>query len=164
MPTQSGPDRPKLDALDIAILRTLQADASQPVGAIAEKVHLSQNACWRRIHRLEVEGVIRKRVALLDKEKLGVGMTAFVSVRIGEHSEAWLQSFAAAVARMPEIIEFYRLSGDTDYLLKVQIADIRAYDDFYKRLIASAKLTDVSSSFAMEEIKQTTALPLPDSP
>lgn len=153
----------ELDSLDTAILRALQQDCSQAVSAIAERVHLSQNACWRRIRRMEEEGVIRKRVALLDADKLGVGMTAFVSVRIGEHSEAWLHNFASAVAEMPEIIEFYRLSGDTDYLLKVQIADIKAYDDFYKRLIATAKLTDVSSSFAMEEIKQTTALPLPGS-
>jgi Lrp/AsnC family transcriptional regulator len=151
-----------LDAYDIAILRNLQEDADQPIAAVAEEIHLSQNACWRRIKRLEAEGVIKKRVALLDAEKLGVGVTVFVTVRASEHTDAWLKSFATSVARMPEIIEFYRLSGDTDYLLKVQISDIRAYDAFYKRLIKSAKLTDVSSSFSMEEIKQTTALPLPD--
>jgi len=151
-----------LDSYDIAILRNLQEDADQPIAAVAEEIHLSQNACWRRIKRLEAEGVIKKRVALLDAEKLGVGVTVFVTVRASEHTDAWLKSFAASVARMPEIIEFYRLSGDTDYLLKVQISDIRAYDAFYKRLIKSAKLTDVSSSFSMEEIKQTTALPLPE--
>ena len=151
-----------LDAYDIAILRNLQEDADQPIAAVAEEIHLSQNACWRRIKRMEAEGVIKKRVALLDAEKLGVGVTVFVTVRASEHTDAWLKSFATSVARMPEIIEFYRLSGDTDYLLKVQISDIRAYDAFYKRLIKSAKLTDVSSSFSMEEIKQTTALPLPD--
>lgn len=152
----------KLDSTDIRILAALQQDASQPVAAIAENVNLSQNACWRRIKRLEDEGVIKKRVALLDAVKLGVGVTVFVTVRTGEHSEDWSENFSAAVARMPEIMEFYRLSGDADYLLKVQIPDIGAYDRFYKRLIQAAKLTDVSSAFSMEEIKQTTALPLPD--
>lgn len=156
-----SPPLPDLDSYDTAILRLLQQDGTLAVGTVAEAVHLSQNACWRRIKRLEADGVIKKRVALLDAEKLGVGVTVFVTVRTGEHSEEWLQGFATAVAKMPEIIEFYRLSGDLDYLLKVQVADIRAYDAFYKRLIRTARLTDVSSSFSMEEIKQTTALPLP---
>lgn len=155
------PAAAELDSYDIAILRLLQQDADHSIGTIAEAVHLSQNACWRRVKRLESEGVIKKRVALLDAEKLGVGVTVFVTVRTGEHNEVWLQGFASAVAKMPEIMEFYRLSGDLDYLLKVQVADIRAYDAFYKRLIKTARLTDVSSSFSMEEIKQTTALPLP---
>lgn len=151
----------KLDSTDIRILAVLQQDASLPVAAIAESVNLSQNACWRRIKRLEDEGVIKKRVALLDATKLGIGVTVFVTVRTGEHSEDWSENFSTAVARMPEVMEFYRLSGDADYLLKVQIPDIHAYDVFYKRLIQAAKLTDVSSAFSMEEIKQTTALPLP---
>ncbi|MGB8601135.1 MAG: Lrp/AsnC family transcriptional regulator [Rhizomicrobium sp.] len=151
----------KLDSIDIRILNALQSDASQSVAVIAEDVALSQNACWRRIKRLEDEGVIKKRVALLDAVKLGVGVTVFVTVRTGEHSDSWSKHFSTAVAGMPEIVEFYRLSGDADYLLKVQIPDIHAYDVFYKRLIQAAKLTDVSSAFAMEEIKQTTALPLP---
>ena len=150
-----------LDSADVRILTSLQEDASLSVGAVAEQVHLSQNACWRRIKRLEDEGVIRKRVALLDPQKIGVGVTIFVTVRAAEHSEEWLNHFSTAVVSMPEIVEFYRMSGDIDYLLKVQIADIHAYDAFYKKLIRAARLTDVSSAFAMEEIKQTTALPLP---
>lgn len=150
-----------LDAVDVRILTSLQEDASLSVCAVAEQVHLSQNACWRRIKRLEDEGVIRKRVALLDAQKIGVGVTIFVTLRAAEHSEEWLDHFSSAVVSMPEIVEFYRMSGDVDYLLKVQIADIQSYDAFYKRLIKAARLTDVSSAFAMEEIKQTTALPLP---
>jgi Lrp/AsnC family transcriptional regulator len=150
-----------LDSTDLRILTSLQEDASLPVSAMAEQAHISQNACWRRIKRLEDVGIIRKRVALLDAQKIGVGMTIFVTVRAAEHSEEWLAHFSSAVVSMPEIVEFYRMSGDVDYLLKVQIADIQSYDAFYKRLIKAARLTDVSSAFAMEEIKQTTALPLP---
>ncbi|HXJ02829.1 MAG TPA: Lrp/AsnC family transcriptional regulator [Micropepsaceae bacterium] len=150
-----------LDSIDIRILSLLQKDASRPIAEIAETVHLSQNACWRRMKRLEEEGVIKKRVALLDAEKLGVGVTVFVSVRAGEHTEKWLESFAAAVRKMPEVVEFYRMAGDVDYLLKLQVADIAAYDRVYKSLIRAAKLMDVSAAFAMEEMKQTTELPLP---
>jgi Lrp/AsnC family transcriptional regulator len=150
-----------LDALDTAILNLLQADASRSIADIAERVHLSQNACWRRIKRLEDEGVILKRVALLDAEKLGAGMTVFVTVRAAEHTEKWLENFAAAVRRMPEVVEFYRIAGEVDYLLKLQVADIAAYDRAYKTLIRSAKLADVSASFAMETMKCTTAVPLP---
>ena len=153
--------RPMLDEVDIRILKNLQEDAARAISVIAENVALSQNACWRRIKRLEDEGVIKKRVVLLDAEKLGVGVTVFVTIRAGEHTKEWLDRFAGAVARMPEVIEFYRMSGDMDYLLKVQVSDIRSYDAVYKRLIKAAKLVDVSSAFAMEEIKQTTALPLP---
>ncbi len=121
---------------------------------------LSQNACWRRIKRLEEEGVIVKRVALLDPEKLGVGVTVFVSVRAGEHLEKWLETFASAVRKMPEVVEFYRMTGDVDYLLKLQVANIAAYDRVYKSLIKAAPITDVSAAFAMEELKRSTALPL----
>lgn len=155
---------PTLDATDVRILNCLQADASLSIAAIAEQAHLSQNACWRRIKRLEDEGIIKKRVTLLDAAKLGVGVTIFVTVRASEHSEEWLHLFSTAVAAMPEVVEFYRMSGDVDYLLKVQIADIQSYDAVYKRLIKAVRLTDVSSAFAMEEIKQTTALPLPGLP
>ncbi len=151
----------KLDPLDMRILALLQADASIPIAEIGSKVHLSQNACWRRIKRLEDEGVIKGRVALLDAVKLGVGVTVFVTLRAGEHSEKWLDGFAAAVRKMPEVVEFYRMSGDVDYLLKIQVADIASYDQVYKSLIRVAKLGDVSSAFAMEELKHTTALPLP---
>lgn len=150
-----------LDSIDVRILSLLQRDASRPIAEIAEAVHLSQNACWRRMKRLEEEGVITKRVALLDAEKLGVGVTVFVSVRAGEHTEKWLESFATAVRKMPEVVEFYRMAGDVDYLLKLQVADIAAYDRVYKSLIRAAKLMDVSAAFAMEEMKRTTELPLP---
>ena len=149
------------DGIDLKILDLVQNDASLSIAEIAERVHLSQNACWRRIKQLEEEGVIVKRVALLDPEKLGVGMTVFVTVRAGEHTEKWLETFSAAVRRMPEVVEFYRLTGEIDYLLKLQVADIAAYDRVYKQLIRAAKLVDVSSAFAMEELKRTTAIPLP---
>jgi Lrp/AsnC family transcriptional regulator len=151
-----------LDSVDVSILAVLQKDASRSIAEIAERVHLSQNACWRRIKRLEDEGVIKKRVALLDPEKLGVGVTVFVSVRAGEHTEKWLESFTSAVRKMPEVVEFYRMAGDVDYLLKLQVASIAAYDRVYKSLIRAAKLMDVSAAFAMEEMKRTTELPLPE--
>jgi Lrp/AsnC family transcriptional regulator len=150
-----------LDAIDLKILDLLQTDASLPIADISDRVHLSQNACWRRIKQLEEKGVVKKRVALLDPEKLGCGMTVFVAVRAGEHTEKWLETFSAAVRKMPEVVEFYRITGDIDYLLKLQVADIAAYDRAYKSLIRAAKLMDVSASFAMEELKRTTALPLP---
>ncbi|MSP95576.1 MAG: Lrp/AsnC family transcriptional regulator [Alphaproteobacteria bacterium] len=150
-----------LDSQDLAILALIQNDASRSLADIAELVHLSQNACWRRIKRLEDDGIIVKRVALLDPVKLGVGMTVFVTVRAGEHTEKWLENFSAAVRKMPEVVEFYRITGDIDYLLKLQVADIAAYDRAYKTLIRSAKLADVSASFAMEELKRSTEVPLP---
>jgi Lrp/AsnC family transcriptional regulator len=153
---------PQLDALDLKILAALQADASRSIGDIAAEVHLSQNACWRRIKLLEEAGVIRGRVALLDAGRLGCGVTVFVRLSAGEHSEAWLNSFAGKIAAMPEVVEFYRLSGDVDYLIKLQVKDIAAYDRAYKALIRAAPLRDVSAAFAMEELKHTHALPLPD--
>jgi Lrp/AsnC family transcriptional regulator len=150
-----------LDGIDIKILDLLQIDASLAIAEISERVHLSQNACWRRIKQLEERGIVKKRVALLDPEKLGCGMTVFVAVRAGEHTEKWLETFSSAVRKMPEVIEFYRIAGEIDYLLKLQVADIAAYDRVYKALIRAAKLVDVSASFAMEELKRTTALPLP---
>ena len=153
---------PPIDSFDVKILECLQTDCSQSIAEIADRIHLSQNACWRRIKQLEESGVITKRVALLDPAKLGVGVTVFVTVRAGEHTERWLATFSAAVRKMPEVVEFYRMSGEVDYLLKLQVADIAAYDRVYKALIRSAKLMDVSSAFAMEEMKRTTAIPLPD--
>lgn len=150
-----------VDAIDVRILGVLQEDASLPVSEIAQRVHLSANACWRRIKRLEEEGFIRRRVALLDAARLGAGVTVFVSIKVAEHSDAWLDSFAALAARIPEIVEFYRMSGDVDYLLKLRVADIAAYDAVYRRLIRSVRLSDVSSAFAMEELKDTPAIPLP---
>jgi Lrp/AsnC family transcriptional regulator len=151
------------NAVDFRILGLLQENAALSLGEIAASVNLSQNACWRRIRRLEEEGIIKKRVALLDAAKLGVGTTVFVTVRAGEHSEGWLEKFTAAVRKIPEIIEFYRMAGDIDYLLKMQVADIPAYDRVYKALIRAVPLSDVSGAFAMEELKHTTALPLPRS-
>lgn len=153
-----------LDAFDIAILGELQEDASRAVAEVAAAVNLSQNACWRRIKILEEAGVIKKRVALVDPQKVGCGVTIFVSLTAGEHSEDWLEAFADKVARMPEVVEFYRMTGDVDYLLKLQVSDIKAYDEVYKSLIRTARLRDVSAAFAMEELKHTHAVPLPRAP
>jgi Lrp/AsnC family transcriptional regulator len=153
-----------LDSIDFSILALLQEDASQSIQHIADAVHLSQNACWRRIRQMEEAGVIKKRVALLDAAKLGAGMTVFVQVRAAEHSETWLESFAAAVQKIPEIVEFYRMTGEIDYLIKMRVADMDGYDRAYKTLIRSTRLGDVSASFAMEEIKASTAIPLPGLP
>lgn len=150
-----------LDHADLKILAILQEDASPPVADIADKVHLSVNACWRRIKLLEDRGVIRKRVALLDPKSLGLGVTVFVSVKAGEHSEDWLEKFATAVRKMPEVVEFYRMTGDVDYLIKLQVSDVQSYDAAYRRLIRAARMRDVSAAFAMEELKHTSALPLP---
>ena len=149
-----------MDATDRAILACLQEDATMPVAEIARRVGLSSTPCWRRIQKLEEAKVIRARVALLDRRQLNVGVTVFVSVRTNQHSVAWLERFAAAVADLPEVVEFYRMSGEIDYLLRVVVPDIAAYDRFYQKLIAKIELSDVSSSFAMEQIKYTTALPL----
>jgi Lrp/AsnC family transcriptional regulator len=149
-----------LDSIDRRILRELQRDATIAIAELAQIVGLSQTPCWKRIKRLTEAGVITKRVALLDREKLDLGLVVFVSVRTSRHDQEWLDAFAGAAATMPEVTEFYRLSGDTDYLLKVLVRDIAAYDTFYKRLIAAVPLSDVSSAFAMEQIKSTTALPV----
>jgi len=147
------------DAIDLRILRLLQDDSSLSVAEIGERVGLSQTPCWKRLKRLEACGVIRKRVALLDRAMLGVGFTVFVTVRTNRHDPEWLSAFAKGASALPEVVELWRLSGERDYLLKVVVSDITAYDAFYKRLIAVAPLADVSSSFAMEEIKATTAAP-----
>lgn len=149
-----------LDELDRKILNLLQADTTLPVATIAERVGLSPSPCWRRIQKLEQDGYIRGRVALLDPARMNVGVTVFVAVRTNQHDLAWLDKFAAAVREFPEVVEFYRMSGDIDYLLRVVVPDIAAYDAFYKQLIQRVALSDVSSSFAMETIKYTTALPV----
>ncbi len=149
-----------LDKTDHAILTILQQDASLAVADIARRVGLSVTPCWRRIQRLEEQGVIRRRVALLDAGRIGAGISVFVAVRTNEHNAEWLTHFSDVVSAMPEVVEFYRMSGDVDYLLRVVVGDMRQYDTFYKKLISKVKLTDVSSSFAMEQIKYTTALPL----
>ena len=149
-----------MDAIDKKILACLQEDATLPVGEIAERVGLSSTPCWRRIRNLEASGVIQSRVALLNPEKLNLGVTVFVGVKTSQHSYDWLERFAAALSEIDEVVEFYRMSGDIDYMLRIVVPDIAGYDAVYKRLIQSADLSDVSSSFAMERIKFTTALPL----
>ncbi len=149
-----------MDRIDRKILQCLQEDASLPLAEVAERVGLSTTPCWRRIQNLEKSGVIRRRVALLDPDKLNVGVTVFVRVKTGRHDYDWLESFAEQIAGIEEVVEFYRMSGDIDYLLRVVVPDIAGYDAVYKRLIQLAGLADVSSNFAMERIKYTTALPL----
>ena len=149
-----------MDEIDRKILNLLQGDSTLAVAVIAERVGLSPTPCWRRIQKLEQAGVIRARVALLDPAKLNVGVTVIVAVRTNQHDLAWLEKFAAAVQDFPEVVEFYRMSGDVDYLLRIVVPDIAAYDAVYKRLIARVPLSDVSSAFAMETIKYTTALPV----
>jgi Lrp/AsnC family transcriptional regulator len=150
----------KLDALDVKILDLLQGNAELQMGEIAEQVGLSSTPCWRRIQRLKDAGVITRTVCLVDARKVNVGVTVFVSVRTSVHSQEWFDRFQATVMAIPEIVEFYRMSGDVDYLLRVVVPDIAAYDSVYKRLTADTNLHDVSSSFAMEQLKLTTALPL----
>jgi Lrp/AsnC family transcriptional regulator len=150
----------KLDAIDRKLLELLQADAELQVSQLAAHVNLSPTPCWRRIQRLKEAGVITRQVALVDPRKVNVGVTVFVSIRTNQHSQAWIDAFRATVETIPEIVEFYRMSGDIDYLLRVVVPDIAAYDGVYKRLIQGTALSDVSSSFALEEIKFTTALPL----
>lgn len=151
-----------MDSLDWAILRELQSDASRPVHELGEKVGLSHNACWRRIKRLEESGVIARRVALLDPDRVGLGTTVFVAIRTNRHDPAWLDAFSRAVAAIDEIAECHRMAGDVDYLLKLSVRDIAHYDRIYRKLIAAVPdLADVSSSFSMERMKASTALHRP---
>ncbi len=149
-----------MDKTDKKILTLLQQDSAQPLSDIARKVGLSVTPCWRRIQKLEEDGIIRGRVALLDAEKLGLGMSVFVALKITEHSSEWLNNFALKISEYDEVVEFYRMSGDVDYMLRVVVKNMAAYDTFYKKLISDVSLKDVSSSFAMEEIKYTTSLPI----
>ena len=149
-----------MDAIDRKILAVLQDDASLSVAEIGSRVGLSSTPCWKRIQRLEADGVIQKRVALVDQDKIGLKITVFVSIETDDHSQAWLASFAEMVGAMPEVMEFYRMAGDVDYMLRVVVPDIQGYDAFYKRLIAAVPLKNVTSRFAMEKIKSTTVLPI----
>ena len=151
----------RLDATDRKILEILQIDSSLSVAEIGERVGLSSTPCWKRIQRLEQDGIILRRVALVDQNKVGLGLTVFVSVETGDHSEAWLHAFAEAVRAMPEVLEFYRMAGDVDYMLRVVVADMQSYDVFYKKLIGAVPLKNVTSRFAMEKVKSITALPIP---
>jgi len=153
-----------MDTTDRKLLDILQRDAALSLDDFSERVGLSRNACWRRIKRLEDEGIIKARVTLLDASRINVGLTAFIALRTTEHSAKWLDQFSKAVRGIPEIIGVYRMTGDVDYLLQVVIPDVAAYDRLYKRLIGKITLADVSSSFVMEEIKSTTVLPLDYAP
>ncbi|WP_039759218.1 Lrp/AsnC family transcriptional regulator [Bartonella queenslandensis] len=149
-----------MDRLDRKILHLLQENATLSVADIAKKVGLSTTPCWRRIQKLEEDGVIQRRVAVLSPEKVNARVTVFVSIRTNTHSHEWFKRFSKIVQEFREVIEFYRMSGDIDYLLRVVVPNIEAYDLFYKKLISKIDIRDVSSSFAMEQIKYTTELPL----
>jgi Lrp/AsnC family transcriptional regulator len=149
-----------MDAIDRKILAVVQLDASLSVAEIGQRVGLSSTPCWKRLQRLEADGVITRRVAIIDPEKVGLGITVFVSIETGDHSQDWLKRFADVVGAMPEVMEFYRMAGDVDYMLRVAVADMTEYDAFYKRLIALAPMKNVTSRFAMERMKYTTAYPL----
>lgn len=149
-----------MDAIDRKILAVVQQDASLSVAEIGQRVGLSSTPCWKRLQRLEADGVITRRVALIDPEKVGLGITVFVSIETGDHSQEWLAKFAEVVNAMPEVMEFYRMAGDVDYVLRVVVHDMASYDTFYKKLIATVPLKNVTSRFAMERIKSTTALPI----
>jgi len=149
-----------LDDLDRKILRELQSDASTPIEELGERIGLSRNACWRRIKLLEENGVIQKRVAIASPEALGLGLQVFIAVRTDDHHQGWLDRFSRAVKDIPEITGAYRMSGELDYLIRARISDIKDYDALYQRLIRKVQMSDVSASFVMEEIKDTTALPV----
>ncbi|MFP2769587.1 Lrp/AsnC family transcriptional regulator [Oceanisphaera sp. KMM 10153] len=150
-----------MDIFDRQILALLQQDASLPLKELAEAVSLSTTPCWKRVKKLEEAGYIRGRVALLDADKLGLGLSVFVQLKTQHHDSRWLAQFAETVTDFDEVVEFYRMSGEWDYMLRVVVADIGAFDRFYKKLITSTEgLSDITSSFAMEQIKYTTALPL----
>ena len=151
-----------MDATDRKIIAVLQDNAALSVADIGQRVGLSSTPCWKRIQRLEADGVIVKRVALIDQDRVGLGISVFVSIETGDHSQDWLDRFAKTVTAMPEVMEFYRMAGDVDYMLRVVVPDIAGYDAFYKRLIATVPLKNVTSRFAMEKIKSTTALPIPE--
>ena len=151
---------PEIDEIDRRILGELQRDATLSVDQVSERVHLSRNACWRRIRRLEKDGIIKARVTLVDADKLGLGLLVFILVRTSSHDPVWLEKFHAAVQAISEITGVYRMSGDLDYVLRARVSDVKAYDRLYQRLISAVPMTDVSASFVMEEIKDTTVVPV----
>jgi Lrp/AsnC family transcriptional regulator len=154
----------KLDSKDRAILRVLQEDATLTIQEVGDRVGLSANPCWRRIRQLEASGVIERRVAIVNARAVGLSLTAFVSIRTAVHSAQWLESFAAAVRAIPEIVECHRMSGDVDYLLKILVADMEHYDRVYRKLIAGvSNLSDVSSAFSMEPLKAASVIEIPAS-
>jgi Lrp/AsnC family transcriptional regulator len=151
--------KPDIDPMDRMILAELQRDGTLSVDQLSERVSLSRNACWRRVKLMEEAGIIKGRVALVDAEKLGFGLSVFILIRTTHHEPEWLKKFRDAVSSIPEIIGVYRMSGDLDYVLRARVPDVKAYDRLYQRLIAKVPLSDVSASFVMEEIKETMELP-----
>ena len=149
-----------MDLVDRKILNLLQSDASLTVKQIAGQVHLSITPCWKRIQKLETQGIIRARVALLDPEKVDANVTVFVAIKTDQHTTQWIERFSSAISDMPEVMEIFRMSGEVDYLLKVVVSSIDAYDRFYKNLVDRIELSNITSSFAMEQMKYTTALPI----
>lgn len=149
-----------MDDMDRRILKILQVDCSLSVSDIARQVGLSASPCWKRINRMQSDGLIKRQAAVLDADRLGFGLTVFVSIKTGEHSSDWLRAFADKITAMPEVMEFHRMAGEVDYMLKVVVQDMRMFDEFYKRLIDLTALSDVTSRFSMETIKETTALPI----
>ena len=149
-----------LDLIDRKIVAELMRDATLPVAQIASRVGLSQTPCWKRIQKLEATGVIARRVAILSPEAVGLGLTVYVSIVVGEHSEAWLENFTHQINEIPEVVELYRMAGDIDYMLRVAVPDMQAYDTFYKKLIDTMPLKNVTSRFSMERVKSTTAYPI----
>lgn len=149
-----------MDEIDRKILALLQQDATLSVAQLADRVGLSTTPCWKRVQKLEAGGVITGRVALVSPEAVGLGLSVFVAIEAGDHSQAWMERFAQAVAAMPEVMEAYRMAGEVDYMLRVAVTDMAAYDRFYKRLIAAVQPRNVTSRLAMERMKHSTALPL----
>ncbi|MGB5706696.1 MAG: Lrp/AsnC family transcriptional regulator [Arenicellales bacterium] len=149
-----------LDQVDRKILHFLQRDASITIKELAEKVHLSPTPCWKRIQRMEENGVIRSRVVLLDPDKVDAGITVFLAIKTDKHNADWSQKFSEVMSSFPEIVEIYRMSGEVDYLVRIVVPDIPAYDALYKNIIGKIALTDMTSMFAMEQMKYTTALPV----
>jgi Lrp/AsnC family transcriptional regulator len=150
-----------MDAIDRKILVALQDNADISIAELANRVGLSQTPCWKRIQKLEATGVILGKVALVAPERIGLGLTVFVQIETAEHSASWLEDFSVRISAMPEVMEFYRMAGDVDYMLRVAVADMAGYDAFYKRLVAAFALKNVTSRFAMERIKSTTAYAIP---
>ena len=150
----------RIDDFDKKILQCLQTDASQPIESIARQIGRSRNACWRRIKALEEAGIITGRIALVDPEKIGAGLTAFIMIRTNRHEPEWIDAFNKAVQDIPEIVGVYRTSGDIDYIVRARIADMADYDRIYQSLIRKVSLSDVSATFVMEEIKETNSVPI----
>jgi Lrp/AsnC family transcriptional regulator len=149
-----------MDEIDRRLLAILQEDATLSIAQMADRIGLSPTPCWKRIQKLEASGVITRRVALLNPEKIGMGLTVFVAIEAGDHTPEWLEKFAATVTAMVEVMDVYRMAGEVDYMLRVAVADMQAFDTLYKRLIAAVPIKNVTSRFAMERVKQTTAYPL----